>query len=97
MENLKTSEGYQIINNWMTADQKVPFEFQERTWNYYHKGYSGMVVAPTGFGKTFSVFFGRCHQLYQSVPKNAVGFKTFVGHPYSIACKRFGARHAGSR
>ncbi len=58
MENLKTSEGYQIINNWMTADQKVPFEFQERTWNYYHKGYSGMVVAPTGFGKTFSVFLG---------------------------------------
>lgn len=56
MEPLKTTEGYNIINNWLQAQQKVPFEFQERTWNYYHKGYSGMVVAPTGFGKTYSVF-----------------------------------------
>lgn len=56
MNNLKKSNGYEIIHKWMAASDKVPFEFQERTWNYYQKGYSGLVIAPTGFGKTFSVF-----------------------------------------
>ena len=32
------------------------FPFQLQTWQRYANGYSGMVVAPTGFGKTFSVF-----------------------------------------
>ncbi|WP_422108074.1 ligase-associated DNA damage response DEXH box helicase [Winogradskyella sp.] len=34
----------------------APFPFQMQTWQRYANGYSGMVVAPTGFGKTFSVF-----------------------------------------
>ncbi|NRA93387.1 MAG: DEAD/DEAH box helicase, partial [Psychroserpens sp.] len=34
----------------------APFKFQEQTWSRYSNGYSGMVVAPTGFGKTYSVF-----------------------------------------
>ncbi len=33
-----------------------PFKFQIQTWQKFGSGYSGMVVAPTGFGKTFSVF-----------------------------------------
>lgn len=33
-----------------------PFSFQSQTWECYHNNFSGMVVAPTGFGKTFSVF-----------------------------------------
>ena len=36
----------------------APFPFQMQTWQRYANGYSGMVVAPTGFGKTFSVFLG---------------------------------------
>ncbi|MEY8849214.1 ligase-associated DNA damage response DEXH box helicase [Psychroserpens sp. XS_ASV72] len=50
------SEGYSIIKNWMASQNNEPFKFQEQTWAKYAKGYSGMVVAPTGFGKTFSVF-----------------------------------------
>ncbi|MFT4805307.1 MAG: ATP-dependent Lhr-like helicase, partial [Psychroserpens sp.] len=50
------SQGYKIINDWMASKGHVPFKFQEQTWAKYHNGYSGMVVAPTGFGKTFSVF-----------------------------------------
>ncbi|MGB3607942.1 ligase-associated DNA damage response DEXH box helicase [Psychroserpens sp.] len=52
----KTSEGYKIIENWMASKGQKPFKFQEQTWAKYQNGYSGMVVAPTGFGKTFSVF-----------------------------------------
>lgn len=33
-----------------------PFKFQVDTWQKFENGYSGMVIAPTGFGKTFSVF-----------------------------------------
>ncbi len=33
-----------------------PFSFQVQTWERYHNNFSGMVIAPTGFGKTFSVF-----------------------------------------
>ncbi len=33
-----------------------PFKFQVQTWQKFGSGYSGMVVAPTGFGKTYSVF-----------------------------------------
>jgi ATP-dependent Lhr-like helicase len=54
----KESPGYQIICNWMDALGQEPFSFQSQTWERFHNGYSGMVIAPTGFGKTFSVFIG---------------------------------------
>jgi len=42
----------------MAEKGQAPFPFQLQTWQRYAHGYSGMVVAPTGFGKTFSVFLG---------------------------------------
>ncbi|RZL44671.1 MAG: DEAD/DEAH box helicase, partial [Pedobacter sp.] len=42
----------------MQTHKMQPFSFQEKTWERYFNGYSGMVIAPTGFGKTFSVFLG---------------------------------------
>ncbi|MEZ4803143.1 MAG: ligase-associated DNA damage response DEXH box helicase [Gelidibacter sp.] len=56
MKQFQESEGYKIIDAWMSEKGQKPFDFQMQTWEYYGKGYSGMVVAPTGFGKTFSVF-----------------------------------------
>lgn len=40
----------------MAEKAQAPFPFQSQTWQRYANGYSGMVIAPTGFGKTFSVF-----------------------------------------
>ncbi len=40
----------------MQEKGQTPFSFQAQTWERYHNNFSGMVVAPTGFGKTFSVF-----------------------------------------
>ena len=48
--------GYQKVLDWLKKDDKKPFKFQEEAWSYYAKGYSGLVNAPTGFGKTFSLF-----------------------------------------
>ncbi|WP_431157631.1 ligase-associated DNA damage response DEXH box helicase [Winogradskyella poriferorum] len=58
MSQFRESEGLRIINNWMAEKGHAPFPFQLQTWQRYANGYSGMVVAPTGFGKTFSVFLG---------------------------------------
>jgi ATP-dependent Lhr-like helicase len=58
MSAFKESTGYQVIQHWMAEKGNEPFSFQYRTWEKYSRGYSGMVIAPTGFGKTFSVFIG---------------------------------------
>ena len=55
-EKFKNSTGFQIIKKWMDAQNREPFGFQAETWFKFSNNYSGMVVAPTGFGKTFSVF-----------------------------------------
>ncbi|HMR18792.1 MAG TPA: ligase-associated DNA damage response DEXH box helicase [Sphingobacterium sp.] len=53
---LRHGAGYTLITDWMASNGNQAFHFQEQTWEKYGLGYSGMVVAPTGFGKTFSVF-----------------------------------------
>ncbi len=55
---MKQSPGYQKITQWLAANGNKPFAFQEEAWDWYLQGYSGLVNAPTGFGKTFSLFLG---------------------------------------
>ena len=42
----------------MAAQNRQPFLFQEQSWQHIINGESGLVNAPTGCGKTFSVFLG---------------------------------------
>lgn len=53
------SEGYQIVARWLQQNGRSPFTFQLNTWEKFEKGYSGIVIAPTGFGKTYSVFLAQ--------------------------------------
>ncbi|CAN5573803.1 ligase-associated DNA damage response DEXH box helicase [soil metagenome] len=55
---LPSTKGYNIISDWLAAKGHHPFLFQEQTWQEISKGKSGLVNAPTGCGKTFSVFLG---------------------------------------
>ena len=55
---LQSTKGYSIIHNWLAAKGHHPFLFQEQTWQEIILGKSGLVNAPTGCGKTFSVFLG---------------------------------------
>ncbi len=55
---LQESKGYGIISEWLKKKDFHPFEFQEQTWEQIMQGESGLVNAPTGCGKTFSVFLG---------------------------------------
>ena len=55
---LKETIGYKTIFAWMETEGRQPFAFQEEAWEYILQGRSGLVNAPTGCGKTFSVFLG---------------------------------------
>lgn len=55
---LKTTAGYKIICDWLAQKEFQPFAFQQQTWQCIISGESGLVNAPTGCGKTFSVFLG---------------------------------------
>ncbi|MBS1974619.1 MAG: DEAD/DEAH box helicase, partial [Bacteroidetes bacterium] len=48
----------------------VPFAFQQETWQHIVDGKSGLVNAPTGCGKTFSVFVGAIIDFINHHPEN---------------------------
>lgn len=50
--------GKEIVVDWLRTQEKIPFKFQEDTWLAIQDGRSGLVNAPTGCGKTYSVFLG---------------------------------------
>lgn len=54
----RLSPGQQVIYAWMEQQNRKPFLFQDETWRAIQRGESGLVNAPTGCGKTFSVFLG---------------------------------------
>lgn len=55
---LNSTKGYTVICEWLAKKGHQPFLFQEQTWQHIIDGKSGLVNAPTGCGKTFSVFLG---------------------------------------
>jgi ATP-dependent Lhr-like helicase len=67
---LKTSTGYKIIKGWLASKNFQPFIYQEETWQHIIAGKSGLVNAPTGTGKTFSVFLGSIIQFINNHPNN---------------------------
>lgn len=56
--NPKEIKGFRVIKEWLREKDFVPFAFQEETWQHIINNKSGLVNAPTGCGKTFSVFLG---------------------------------------
>jgi ATP-dependent helicase Lhr and Lhr-like helicase len=67
---LKDTKGYNVIKNWLAQKGFRPFAFQEEAWTHIHGGKSGLVNAPTGTGKTFSVFLGALIQFINQHPTN---------------------------
>ena len=67
---LQSTKGYNIINEWLAAKGHHPFLFQQQTWQQIIEGNSGLVNAPTGCGKTFSVFLGAVIDFINQHPDN---------------------------
>ncbi|MFY9464389.1 MAG: ligase-associated DNA damage response DEXH box helicase [Sediminibacterium sp.] len=55
---------------WLKSKSFKPFSFQEETWQYILDGESGLVNAPTGCGKTYSVFLGALMQFINDHPED---------------------------
>ncbi|UZT98412.1 ligase-associated DNA damage response DEXH box helicase [Chryseobacterium fluminis] len=75
MAAFENTDGFKIILQWMADKGNVPFKFQTDTWKKFGNGYSGMVVAPTGFGKTYSVFLGLISDFLNHPEKYKDGLK----------------------
>ena len=68
--DLKNTKGFKVISKWLAAKDFIPFSFQEETWQHIINHQSGLVNAPTGCGKTFSVFLGAIISFINSNPEN---------------------------
>ena len=67
---LHSTPGYKIISNWLGTKGYDAFSFQEQTWQEIINKNSGLVNAPTGCGKTFSVFLGALIDFINEHPKD---------------------------
>ena len=67
---LTSTPGYTVIQEWLTQKGNHPFVFQQQAWQYIINGKSGLVNAPTGCGKTYSVFLGAVIDFINHHPKN---------------------------
>ena len=67
---MEIQTGEVIIRNWLEINSMQPFLFQQQTWQHIQNGQSGIVNAPTGCGKTFSVFLGSLIQYINEHPKD---------------------------
>ena len=70
---LNSTKGYIVIEEWLASNHMQAFRFQEETWQHISNDKSGLVNAPTGCGKTFSVFLG---SLIQFINKNPQSYQT---------------------
>jgi len=73
MQSLHQTKGYSIISNWLQSKGFRAFAFQEEAWQHIINQKSGLVNAPTGCGKTFSVFLGA---LIDFINNNPNDYKT---------------------
>ena len=60
-----------IADRWFEQNKWEPYDFQVKTWKAIADGYSGLLNAPTGFGKTYAIWFGVLQQYYARKQKRA--------------------------
>ena len=70
---LKSTNGYPVIHQWLALNNMQAFHFQEETWQHIIDNKSGLVNAPTGCGKTFSVFLG---SIIQFINQHSANYQT---------------------
>src|SRR5690606_41911372 len=55
----------ELAEQWFEQQQWKPYAFQQETWDQIDKGKSGLLNAPTGFGKTMAAWFGILKHYYR--------------------------------
>lgn len=72
---LINTRGFKVIKKWLDTQKRKPFIFQQEAWESIINNESGLVNAPTGYGKTFSVFLGSVIQFINNNPKEYLSKK----------------------
>ena len=95
MPDIYSTTGYKIISQWLSSQGRTPFTFQEEAWQHIINSESGLVNAPTGCGKTFSVFLGAIIQYINQYPgsyqtKNKNGLQLLWITPLRALAKDIG-------
>lgn len=67
--SITETHGYKVVTDWLSSKGYSPFAFQAETWEHIFQHHSGLVNAPTGCGKTFSVFLGAVIQFINQHPE----------------------------
>src|SRR6185369_728847 len=70
MQRVETTKGFKVLDDWFSYKGLHPFLFQQKTWQHILNRDSGLVNAPTGCGKTFSVFLGALIDFINEHPNN---------------------------
>ena len=52
------AQEHKIEQQWFKKNKWKPYDFQVKTWDAIAEGNSGLLNAPTGFGKTYAIWFG---------------------------------------
>lgn len=60
----------EIGEKWFKSQKWKPFPFQKKTWSAYLDGHSGLVNAPTGSGKTYSLFIAAALEFIRAHPED---------------------------
>jgi len=62
------NKGFRIADQWFKSMAWVPLPFQYDTWKAFNHGKSGMVNAPTGSGKTYSILVAAIIEYINTYP-----------------------------
>ncbi|MFG0293738.1 MAG: DEAD/DEAH box helicase [Phycisphaerales bacterium JB050] len=60
-----------MLEDWFTQRNWSPFDFQREAWQAYSRAEDGLVHAPTGMGKTLSVWLGPVSEWLDEHPEHA--------------------------
>lgn len=73
--------------NWFKTLEWNAFDFQIETWQAYLEGYSGLLNAPTGSGKTYALLLGFLLDTLQKDQKETKGLKLIWVTPIRALAK----------
>ncbi len=62
-----------IAEDWFEFKGWKPYPFQRQCWKALQDGYSGLLNAPTGCGKTYAIWFGVLQHYLQQPEKKRKG------------------------
>ncbi len=69
---MSTTPSIQAAKKWFAQQNWSPFPFQINTWKAHLHGQHGLVNAPTGSGKTYSLFVPILLEALQNPPKKGI-------------------------